>query len=211
MAWSVPPRLQAISPSTRAAHARSSLAGSRRPRSTCACFPPPPAGAAEEVETLAEAFGELERTDLELKRLALLDADIQLSVAHWAGVPGELRDLSTRLRIEAGKLAAPLAVTIGGARFEGEVAADGTTAPPRLRANLVARESPLGGLAELVFDAPYVAGRVRRFDITLEAAGNRPGELSATSRRGSRSRLRGSPTATTRAAGRWRCSSMRPR
>ena len=136
-----------------------------------------PAGAAEEVETLAEAFGELERTDLELKRLALLDADIQLSVAHWAGVPGELRDLSTRLRIEAGKLAAPLAVTIGGARFEGEVAADGTTAPPRLRANLVARESPLGGLAELVFDAPYVAGRVRRFEIALEAAGDRPGEL----------------------------------
>ena len=156
------------------------------PRSTCARSTPPhphppapsaPADPSAEVETLADAFEELERSDLDLKRLALLDTDIQLNVAHWPGVPGSVTDLSTRLRIEAGKLAAPLAVTIGGARFEGEVAADGTTAPPRLRASLVARDAPIGGLAELVFDAPYVAGSVRRFEIALEAAGDRPGEL----------------------------------
>ena len=137
-----------------------------------------PADPSAEVETLADAFEELERSDLDLKRLALLDADVQLSVAHWAGVPGDVSDLTTRLRIEAGKLAAPLAVTIGGARFEGEVAADGTTAPPRLRASLVARDAPIGGLAELVFDAPYVAGSVRRFEVALDAAGDRPGELA---------------------------------
>ena len=137
-----------------------------------------PGAEAEEVETLAEAFGELERTELDLKRLALVDADVQLNVAHWGGLPGEVRDLSARLRIDAGKLAAPLTATIAGARFEGDVSADGTIAPPRLRVHLVARESPIGGLAELVFDAPYVAGSVRRFEVALEAAGDRPGELA---------------------------------
>ncbi len=141
-------------------------------------FPRAPGAEAEEVETLAEAFGDLERTDLDLKRLALVGADVQLSVAHWAGVPGDVRDLSARLRIDAGKLAAPLAVTIAGARFEGDIAAEGTTAPPRLRAHLVARESPVGGLAELVFDVPYVAGNVRRFEVALDARGNSPGELA---------------------------------
>ena len=133
--------------------------------------------AAPEVETLAEAFGELERTDLGLGRLTRIDADVQLSVAHWAGLPGDVRDLSTRLRIDAGKLAAPLAVTIAGARFEGELAADGASAPPHLRARLATREAPVGGLAELVFDAPYVAGRASRFEVSLDARGDTAAQL----------------------------------
>ncbi|HTO48244.1 MAG TPA: AsmA-like C-terminal region-containing protein [Burkholderiales bacterium] len=137
-----------------------------------------PGAAAEEAETLAAAFEALERTGFDLQRLKLLDADLQLSVAHWAGVPGDVRDLGTRLRIDAGKLAAPLAATIAGARFEGELSADGTSAPPRLRAHLAAGEAPLGGLAELVFDAPYVAGSVRRIEVTLDARGERFGDLA---------------------------------
>ena len=137
-----------------------------------------PGAAAEEAETIAAAFEALERTGLDLQRLALFDADLQLSVARWVGVPGDVRELGTRLRIDAGKLAAPLAATIAGARFEGELSADGTSAPPRLRAHLAAREAPLGGLAELVFDAPYVAGSVRRIEVTLDARGDRLGELA---------------------------------
>ena len=133
--------------------------------------------AAPEVETLAKAFGELERTDLGLGRLTRIDADVQLSVAHWAGLPGDVRDVSTRLRIDAGKLAAPLAVTIAGARFEGELAADGASAPPHLRARLATREAPVGGLAELVFDVPYVAGRASRFEVTLDARGDTAAQL----------------------------------
>ncbi len=137
-----------------------------------------PGAAADAVVTLAEAFEGLERTELDLARLALADADVELSVARWAGLPGDVRDLGARLRIDAGRLAAPLAVTIGGARFEGDLAADGTSVPPRLRAQLAAREAPLGGLAELVFDAPYVVGSARRFEVALAAAGSRAGELA---------------------------------
>ena len=134
--------------------------------------------ATPEVETLAKAFSELERTDLGLERLALIDADVQLSVAHWAGLPGDVRDLSARLRIDAGKLTAPLAVTIAGARFEGEVSDDGTIVPPRARARLAARDAQLDGLAGLVFDVPYVVGRAGRFEVTLDARGNTVGELA---------------------------------
>jgi hypothetical protein len=135
------------------------------------------AAGAGPVKSLAEAFDAVGRVEFDLKPVAIVDADVELVVARWAGVPGDVRDLSARLRIDAGTLVASYSVTIAGARFEGDVTADGTTATPRLRAHLVAREAPLGGLAELLFDAPYVAGSVRRFEVTLDARGNSLGEL----------------------------------
>ena len=141
-------------------------------------FTRPPGAAAAEPGTLAAAFETFARTDLDLPLLAQFDADVQLSVAHWAGVPGDVRDLGTRVRIDAGKLAAPLAATIAGARFEGEFSADATSAPPRLRAQLAARDAPLGGLAELLFDVPHVAGNVRRIEAMLDARGGGVGELA---------------------------------
>ncbi|MGH8682354.1 MAG: AsmA family protein [Burkholderiales bacterium] len=137
-----------------------------------------PDAKAAEVATLAAAYRELESTDFDLKRLASLDADVQLGVAHWAGLPADVRDVSANLRIDAGKLTAPLQAMIGAARFEGGVSADGTATPPRLRVHLAARAAPLGGLAELVFDAPYVAGSARRFEVTLDARGRSADELA---------------------------------
>jgi hypothetical protein len=135
-------------------------------------------GAGNAADTLAAAFDELERAGLDLRRLSLADADLRLSVAHWAGLPGDVRELDLRVRIDAGKLAAPVAATVGGARFDGALAVDGTAAPPHLSARLAARDAPLGGLAELVFDVPYVAGTVRRFEAALDASGSRAGELA---------------------------------
>ena len=136
-----------------------------------------PRGAAEDAGTLAAAFDRLERSDLDLRRLTLLDADVELNVARLAGVPGDVRDLALRLRIDAGKLAAPLAATIAGARFQGELVADAASALPRLSARLAARDAPLDGLAELMFDVPHVAGSVRRIEAALDARGGHPGEL----------------------------------
>src|SRR5262249_49489654 len=74
------------------------------------------------VKTLAAAFEALARVELDLKPLALIDVDIALEVARWADMPGDMHDLSARLRIDAGQLSAPFTVTIAGAPFEGDLA-----------------------------------------------------------------------------------------
>ncbi len=133
---------------------------------------------ARQFATLADAYRSFEPAELDLKSLALLDTDVELGVGRVAGVPGDVRDISMKLRIQAGRLSTPLAVTVSGARFEGDISADTTSAPPRLRTRLSARAAPLGGLAELVFDTPYVEGDVRRFEVTLDARGSSVGELT---------------------------------
>jgi uncharacterized protein involved in outer membrane biogenesis len=127
--------------------------------------------------TLAEAFDAYGDTELDLKPLGLVDADLALEVAHWQSVPGDVRNVRVRLRTDAGRLAAPVAASIAGAHFEGEIALDGTSAPPQLRARLGTREAPLADLAALVFDVPYVRGSVDRFDLTLDSRGTTASEL----------------------------------
>lgn len=142
-----------------------------------ASFPDARGTNAPPARTLAEAYEALSRAELDLQPLARIDADIDLQVTRWAGMAGDVRDLSARLKIDAGRLAATYAVTIAGAQFEGELVADGTSAPQRLRTHLVARDAPLDVLAALVFDLPYVMGSVGRFDVTLDARGNTTAEL----------------------------------
>jgi hypothetical protein len=134
--------------------------------------------ATQEAATLADAYRSFESAELDLEWMARLDTELQLGIGRVTGMPGEVRDFSASLRVQSGRLAAPLAVTFAGARFDGDLSVDGTTAPPRLRARIVAREAPIAGLAELVFDAPYLAGSVRRFEVMLNARGNRLGELA---------------------------------
>ena len=125
-----------------------------------ACLTNAPAAAPEvETETLAKAFGELERTDLGLGRLTRIDADVQLSVAHWAGPPGDVRDVSdppahrrrqARCAARGDHCRCAVRRRAGCRRRERR---------RRIFApSFSTREAPLGGLAELVFDAPYVAG-----------------------------------------------------
>ena len=137
-----------------------------------------PLGAAEEPATLAGAFRELEHVGFDPRQLASVDADVQVAVGHFAGPPGDPRDINANVRIDAGRLTAPLAATIAGARFEGDLAVDGTTTPPRMRAQLLARDAPLGRIAELLFDAPHVAGTVRRFEVRLDATGENVAALA---------------------------------
>lgn len=127
--------------------------------------------------TLAESFRELERADLDLSRLAALDVDLTLEVAYVQGAPGDLRDVRVELRSEAGRARVPLRFKLAGAVFEGEATADVTAEPPLFHARLAARESPLGGIAEVIFGAPYVDGSFRTFELALSTAGAQAREL----------------------------------
>jgi len=130
-----------------------------------------------EPETLAQAFRELERTDLDVRRFAAQDVDLRLAVADIDGLPGDLRDVDVRLDVSAERLRVPLGFMLAGARFEGEAAADVAAVPARYRATLAAGESPFGGIAEVLFGAPYVDGRIREMRFELETEGERPREL----------------------------------
>ncbi len=130
-----------------------------------------------EPETLAQAFRELERADLDLRRFAALDVHLRLAVTDVDGLPGDLRDVDVRLDASAERLGVPLGFMLAGARFEGEATADIAASPARLRATLAAGESPFGGIAEVLFGAPYVDGRIREMRFELDTEGERPGEV----------------------------------
>jgi uncharacterized protein involved in outer membrane biogenesis len=123
------------------------------------------------------APGDAAGGDLHFERLGSLDADLALEVGRWVGLPVEVRDLVATLRIDAGRATVPFRATLAGAPVEGELAVDAVAVPPRLRARLVAREVPLGELAERVLRVPHVAGTVGRFEATLDARGRNADEL----------------------------------
>lgn len=132
---------------------------------------------ANEAATLADAYHDFATAQFALDWMSLLDSELQLGIGRVPGMPGEVRDFNASLSIESGRLTAPFAVTFAGARFAGDVSADGMSAPPHLHARLVAHEAPLGSLAEVMFDVPYVVGSVRRFEVALDGRGNSLGEL----------------------------------
>lgn len=124
--------------------------------------------------TLAELLRENESVEVDLRALGALEADVRVAVARWLNLPGEIRDSALRVQSEDGAVRVPLEATVAGARFTGEIA---STPAPGLRARLETIDAPLGGLAELFVDAPYLDGRLGRFSLRLDARGTRVGEL----------------------------------
>ncbi len=134
----------------------------------------PSSDARDAPQTLAAAFRELERTDLDIRRYAALDIDLKLAVADVDGVPGDLRDVSMEIAADAERVSLPLGFMLAGARFTGLAEIDLAAQPARQVVRLAAAESPFGGIAEVVFGAPYVDGRIRDMRLELESAGERP-------------------------------------
>lgn len=121
--------------------------------------------------TLAETFREFERTQVDLGRFANFDTDVKVEIGTVGGVPGDLRELRLRIVAAPERLALPLEFMLAGARFKGEATADLAAQPARYRATLAAGPSPFGGIAEVLFGAPYVDGSIREMRFDLAAAG----------------------------------------
>jgi uncharacterized protein involved in outer membrane biogenesis len=154
-----------------ASGARTRLAGRLAlPRLDLAPFFAASSGSAGPPKTLAETFRELERTDPDLRRYARVDTDVAVEVETVGGVPGDLREVSVRILGGPERLALPMRFMLAGARFAGEAAVDVAAVPARYTANLAAGPSPFGGIAEVIFGAPYVDGTIRemRFDLAAE-------------------------------------------
>lgn len=123
------------------------------------------------------SFAELEKQTLDLRALVGIDADFELKVGRWIGLPGNIRDSMLAVRIAGGKLAAPVAATIADVPLKGEIDLDGAADVPAFSIALSTKNSPLGGLAEFLAGVRGVQGRVGRFDLGLAGRGATLGEL----------------------------------
>jgi uncharacterized protein involved in outer membrane biogenesis len=137
---------------------------------------PFPARGREAPRTLAELLRENAGRKVDLRAPAAVDLDLRVAVGEWVNLPGGVRDATLRLLSDGARVSVPLAATVAGARFEGEVVSLGPGAPG-LRARLATRDAPLAGLAELLFGARHIDGRVDGFEAVLDAEGQTVGEL----------------------------------
>jgi AsmA family protein len=131
---------------------------------------PPPAD-------LAAVYRDLAAASFSLRRLDALDVDLTLRVQRWLSLPGDVRDASVQVRLEAGRLEAPVAATVTGVALSGRAVVDATQMPPQFELALQTRDSELGGLAQLLAGIPGINGRLGRFDLRLAARGEDVGEL----------------------------------
>jgi uncharacterized protein involved in outer membrane biogenesis len=129
--------------------------------------------AADAPQTLAAAFRRLEGTDLDLRRHTAFDADVMLAIDDVDGVPGDLRDVVVRLVTGSERVSLPLGFMLAGARFSGTAEIDMAAQPARYAVMVEAQDAPFGGIAEVVFGAPYVDGRIRDMRFELDSAGER--------------------------------------
>lgn len=123
------------------------------------------------------SFADLEKQTLDMRALVDIDADFELRVGRWIGLPGNIRDSMLAIRIHEGKLAAPVAATIAEVPLSGEIQLDGAAPVPAFSIALGTNNSPLGGLAEFLTGVRGIDGRVGRFDLALAGRGQTLGEL----------------------------------
>ncbi len=114
----------------------------------------------------------LSKARLELQQLNQYDADLSLSVDKWLSLPGDIRNASLRLRLDAGSLSVPVQATIASVPLKGEINVDSARAVPAFRISLGVENAGVGSLAQLLTGLPGIEGRLGRMTISLSSEGN---------------------------------------
>jgi len=134
----------------------------------------------EPPRSLLDTYRELEQQTFSLRALNQMDIDLDLSVASWLSLPGDVRDARLKLELTGGKLHAPVQATIAQVPLEGVVDADGSVPTPTFLLELQARDTRLGGLAQLLAGVPGVQGELGGFLFRLSGQGENLGQLTRT-------------------------------
>jgi uncharacterized protein involved in outer membrane biogenesis len=124
------------------------------------------------------AYAAVEQQPVDLASLTAVDADVQLRVARWLGLPGDVRDAKLDVRIRDGRLTAPLEAIVGEVPVTGRLDLDGAAAVPTVALELGAQRSPLGRLAEVITSLPGIDGTLGRFELKLAGRGETFGALA---------------------------------
>ena len=122
-------------------------------------------------------YAELERVTLDLRQLAAFDVDVGLRLGRVLGLPGDVRDARLSVDLHDGVLDAPLAATVAEVTLTGRLTADARQALPSVWLELGARDTRLGGLAELLAGLRGLQGTLGRFDLRLGGRGETVGNL----------------------------------
>ncbi len=123
-------------------------------------------------------YAALDKRPVDLSALAAANADVALRVDRWLGLPGDVRHAKLHVRIEDGRLNAPLEATIAGVPLAGRLDLDGNAAVPAVALELGAERSPLGRLAALFTGLDGVEGTLGRFELKLGGRGQTLGALA---------------------------------
>lgn len=135
---------------------------------------PPP----REPTSLLDTYRELQSQTFDLGQLKSLDADLKLEVGRWLSLPGEVREASLALRLEGGRLVAPMRVQAAGAVLEGQFDLDASAAVPAFSLGLSTQDTRLGPLARLLAGLQGVDGDVGRLSYVMSASGQTLGALT---------------------------------
>jgi hypothetical protein len=122
-------------------------------------------------------YDELARQSLPLRNLVPFDVDLDLRVARWLGLPGDVRDARLELRADARGVRAPIGATFAGVPLSGRLDLDTAAATPAFALELGARGSALGDLARVLTGATGIDGTLGRFDQRLGGRGETVGTL----------------------------------
>ena len=115
-------------------------------------------------------------------RLALEDADLELSVARFDESWGEVSDLFVAARIREGKLRGPVRATIGGVGLRGEARIDPTLDVPRAALDLTAEDADLGDFLRRLDLVAGLEARAGWLRARWQGRGRSLAELGRTSR-----------------------------
>ena len=128
-------------------------------------------GAGARTTTVVDWYRAMSDARFDPVLLRALDADLDLTVGQWRGLPGDVRDARLSLRLTDGLLAAPLGVVFAGVRFDGELAIDARGAEPAFSLTVGSRDTALGDLAEVLFALPGVDGALGGVALHAQAEG----------------------------------------
>jgi hypothetical protein len=137
-------------------------------------------GPEEPPGSLLDTYRELEKVNVSLRELRLIDADLTLKVGRWLSLPGDVRDAELGIRLQDGVLRAPVHATIAGVPLRGEARVDGAAEVPSFDLQLGAQRTQLGGLAALLAGVQGVQGNVGKFLFHVSGRGENLGVLART-------------------------------
>lgn len=144
----------------------------------------------EEPADLAALYRSLSQARVDLQVLKEFDADLQLGVGQWLGLPGDIRGASLQFLLREGRLGIPVEAIVEQVPMKGRLDIDAGRQSLALRFG--AADSPIGGLARFLAGIPGIEGQLGRLQLEVTASGTRGDALMrslSTSMRVTQSRL----------------------